>query len=210
MSKWTSFLVVLWSVFCLWTAAAWLTEIRTDDESVVFVRRASEYAVVRKAGGLAAQVVMGSPWKLALQQGRTVLTEYFNGGNASQASLARAGTLQAATPEDMSLESPVVQEQIRDAWAISFAMPSQYRLADVPRPNDPRVRIVQVPARTFAVRAVAGWIDASRLTEESNRLREALQRDHVTVLGRVQMAQFYPWWSPPFVRRTELRIPIRD
>jgi hypothetical protein len=102
---------------------------------------------------------------------------------------------------------------------LAFIMPSQYKsLSDLPIPNDPRVTLTQIPESTFAVIRFSGWVNEDIRMAKERELRESVEKLNTSkgtkevVLDedskRVQMAQYDPPWTIPFMRTNEVMIPV--
>ena len=50
----------------------------------------------------------------------------------------------------IAMTAPVAQEKTGEGWTVAFVMPSEHTLASLPKPNDPRVTLREVPARRVA------------------------------------------------------------
>jgi hypothetical protein len=91
---------------------------------------------------------------------------------------------------------------------VQFTMPSKYTLATLPKPNDARVRLREVPDRVVAVRAYSGGWSLKRYEKELVALRAAMQRDGLAAVGEPQWARYNSPFSLPFMRRNEIWIEV--
>jgi hypothetical protein len=89
-------------------------------------------------------------------------------------------------------------------------MPTDYSLDSLPKPNDDRVKLVQVLPQRFAVRRFSGSWSDSNFQKHIDDLREFLAQRHYTACGDVQRAYYNPPWTPLPFRRNEVLIPISD
>ena len=115
----------------------------------------------------------------------------------------------AQAREAIAMTAPVVQA--RDAsgqWVIRFFMPENYTMETLPKPLDPAVRLVPVPAQVTAVLRFSGSTAPARVEAKEKELLRLLQDSAWQPSGAV-VAWFYdpPWTLPPF-RRNEVAVPV--
>lgn len=70
-----------------------------------------------------------------------ILFRYITGNNRSGKKLPM--TAPVITPEKIAMTRPVISE----ANAMSFVLPAAYRMEEVPKPIDTRIRIQKIPPR---------------------------------------------------------------
>ena len=77
--------------------------------------------------------------------------------------------------EKMEMTAPVESRQNRAASAVTYAfvMEGKYTLATLPEPNDERIRLLERPARTVAVRKFSGrWSESNVGKNQAKLLRD--------------------------------------
>ncbi|MFP4270692.1 MAG: SOUL family heme-binding protein [Alphaproteobacteria bacterium] len=77
-----------------------------------------------------------------------------------------------------------------------------------PAPEDPRVRLVEVPAETLAVLRFSGRPSDARVAEKTDELMAALDRAGVDPAGRPQAFFYDPPWTLPPLRRNEVAVAV--
>ncbi len=170
------------------------------------------YEVRRYEGYLVAQVSVSGERVDAVREGRDILADYLDGDNAIQESFAMQrplGVEPGPTSERIALIAPIVSQERGDAYVVSSILPSAYTIVTVPRPNNPRIRILQVASATLAVRSWWGSSSEERIQDEERALRDLLARDKRVILSAARTLHYSPSWVPPLVRRNEVAIPIR-
>lgn len=206
----TALLLAAWVLFCVWAVAGWLSARGIAEPAYRTVERRNGYDVREYDELLAAQVSVAAPWSEALRQGTALLSAYLSGANTTQESIAMARPL-GVEPEGEAIaaDAPVLAVAKDTSWLISFVMPPDRTIVTLPRPNDPRVRIVRIPGRAAAVLAFSGAVSRDRVALQEERLRGLLARDGAVILGPATVAQYHPSWAPPFLRRNEVILPVR-
>eukprot|EP01018_Ginkgo_biloba_P013234 Gb_05440 [translate_table: standard] len=114
--------------------------------------------------------------------------------------------------ETMEMTTPVITKQAQDQgkWQMSFLMPSKYG-ADLPLPKDPSVSIKKIPKKFVAVTAFSGFVTDEEVRTRESKLRAALSKDtqvQVKENALIEVAQYNPPFSPPFMRRNELFLEV--
>ena len=142
--------------------------------------------------------------------GFRTLAGYIFGGNSTRDKVAMtAPVVMDAAPvsaQKIAMTAPVVMTK----GTMRFVMPSKFKtLADLPVPNDPRVRLIEVPARTVAVAAFSWWATDGRVAAKTAELMAALTRDNAEPLGPPALASYNPPFTPPFMQRHEIMVEVR-
>jgi effector-binding domain-containing protein len=107
------------------------------------------------------------------------------------------------------MTAPVISEKNEHAWLISFVMPSEYSLDNLPRPNNPSIKIIAKDSETYAVIIFSGLVRESSFNEKIDLLNKYIIKNNYELDGNVQIARYDPPWTLPFLRRNELLIKIK-
>lgn len=111
----------------------------------------------------------------------------------------------------VAMTAPVVQEADDEAagrFVVAFVLPAAYDLDSAPPPNDPDVRLRAVPAQTAAALRFSGRWTRERYDEHARQLLAALDAAGLEVVGPPRFARFDPPWTPWFLRRNEVVVPV--
>jgi len=114
--------------------------------------------------------------------------------------------------EKMDMTTPVVTKQERDQgkWKMSFVLPSKYG-EDLPLPDDSSVRIKLIQEKIVAVATFSGFVTDKEVRARESKLRAAVSKDpqvHVKEGASVEIAQYNPPFTLPFMRRNELSLEV--
>lgn len=149
-------------------------------------------------------------------QAFNVLAEYLFGKNTKREEMKMTTPVfvqkTQTDGEKMDMTTPVFTKQDRDEgkWQMSFVMPSKYE-ADLPLPNDSSVRIKRIPEKIVAVVAFSGFVTDKEVRDRESKLRAAVSKDpqvHVKESASVEIAQYNPPFTLPFMRRNELSLEV--
>ena len=88
-------------------------------------------------------------------------------------------------------------------------MPRAYTLDSLPKPDNPKVRLVPLPASRMAVVKFSGLARAPDVASKTDELRGFMASQHLEAIGLPVLALYNPPWTPWFMRRNEVHIPVR-
>jgi hypothetical protein len=87
-------------------------------------------------------------------------------------------------------------------------MPASYTLETLPVPDDPKITLRQVPARRMAaVRYTGTWSEKNYL-QNKLELESWIRKQSLTVVSDPVWARYNPPFTPWFLRRNEILIPV--
>ena len=135
---------------------------------------------------------------------------YISGKNRSRERIAMTAPVnQQPQSEKIAMTAPVGQQRVERGWAISFMMPTSYTMESLPEPEDPEVTLREIPAcRMAAVRYSGVWSEKGYLRYKGNLEAWIRERD-LTVVGEPVWARYNPPFTPWFLRRNEILIPVK-
>lgn len=211
-------------VALLWGAPA-MAETVEEPPHELLQRLPSGVEIRQYRAQVRAVTTVEGPWGRGQSEGFRRLAGYIFGGNVkagggsegiamtapvlaqaeSQRIAMTAPVISQAESERIAMTAPVIgQAEGQDTHEVAFVMPAEYRLADLPRPKDPRVRLEEVPARRLAVLGFSWWATPDRVAERGQALRAALAEAGFKAQGPLGVAQYDPPWALPFLRRNEV------
>ena len=137
------------------------------------------------------------------------LFRYISGDNRSRGKIAMTAPVsQEQKGEKISMTAPVSQQRVQGKWAVSFMMPASYTLETLPTPDDPNIKLRQVPARRVAaVRYSGSWSEEKYLLNKE-KLEAWIRENRFTVVGEPVWARYNPPFTLWFMRRNEILIPV--
>lgn len=139
-----------------------------------------------------------------------LLADFIFGNNTikSKIDMTAPVTQQATTSEKIAMTAPVTQSKSGSGYVVQFTMPARYTLDTLPKPNDSRVRIVELAARKVAVYSYSGSWSESRYNEKLAEFKKALARESITTVGEPTFARFNSPWALWFLRRNEIWLEV--
>ncbi|WP_455196961.1 SOUL family heme-binding protein [Kaarinaea lacus] len=196
--------------------------------SVFGIRTAEElkYDVISKSGDfeirsyepyVSAVATMKGPYDQVQGDLFRVLAAYIFGKNTTDSKIAMTAPVQtnpetSGSSEKIAMTAPVVLEpESEGAWKMSFSMPSEYTMQSLPKPLDPQVSLVKVPATKFAVIRFSGsFDDLEKRRSKSEELSKWLAtQPQYKKMSEPVFAGYDPPFTLPFLRRNEVMIEIK-
>jgi len=107
----------------------------------------------------------------------------------------------------ISMTTPVQMDINDSVSTMSFVMPSAYTKENLPKPNDPNVKINNTADEYVAVIRFGGYASDEDLKFYSEKLRNLLKENEITTLGNYRFLGY----NPPFQfigRRNEIIVAV--
>lgn len=157
-----------------------------------------------------AEVSVSGERKEAASKGFRLLAGYIFGGNTRQQSIAMTApvTQEVATSEKFAMTAPVIQAGGEGQWVIRFVMPEGSILETMPVPNDPRVQLRTLAPERMAVVRFSGLAREAAVVTNTAALQGFIRSNQLQPTGAPSLAQYNPPWTPWFLRRNEVLIPV--
>jgi hypothetical protein len=137
------------------------------------------------------------------------LFRYISGDNKPREKVPMTAPVsQQSSGEKIAMTAPVGQQRVDKSWAVSFTMPASYTLQTLPEPDDPKIRLRQVPARTMATIRYSGFWSEKNYLRYKAELESWIDRRGLTTTGDPVWARYNAPFTPWFLRRNEILIPV--
>lgn len=175
---------------------AWLPAMAIEEPEFEVLHSTANYEVRAYEPYIVAEVDVTGETGRAGNSAFRVLAGYIFGGNEPG--------------EKMAMTAPVASEPLPDgeAYTYAFVMERKYDMASLPKPLDPRIRLVEKPARVMAVRRYSGSWNPVTDRDQRAALIAALDTDEIATRGEPIMARYDSPWTPGFMRRNEVMIEV--
>ena len=93
----------------------------------------------------------------------------------------------------ISMTSPVMSS-MDDSMSMSFIMPSEYKLSELPTPNNQNIKLSTQPEQTVAVISFGGFANDYDIKYYTKILKEQLIKEGLNANGKV----YFQGYDPPF------------
>jgi hypothetical protein len=171
-----------------------------------------EYEIRAYEPYLVAETVVEGDYGESGSKGFRILAGYIFGDNKVSEKMAMTApvTREPAESVKMNMTVPVISERVAEAerYRYQFVMERKYTRETLPVPDDERVTIREIPARTMAVHRYSGRWTAANFEKHTAILLRALERDGIEIVGTPGSAAYNAPFMPPFLRRNEVLVEI--
>lgn len=141
------------------------------------------------------------------------LFRYISGRNVAQQEIEMTIPVVTSPAQDegeaIEMTAPVVTQAASDGPTMQFVLPARYTLATAPRPTDPRIRIRALGEHWIAVRTYSGTWSERNFRKNESALLEQLRAAGLVVAGPPAFAAYDSPFTFWFMRRNEVRVPVR-
>lgn len=155
---------------------------------------------------IVAETYVDSDFESAGNQGFRRLADYIFGNNRSRKTLEMTAPVAQTSSEKIAMTAPVSMEREGRRYRITFMMPSEYTLDTLPVPNDPEVRLRQVPGQLMVAIRYSGTWSQRRYEQHLEELETWVANQGWAVAGEPVFARYDPPIVPWFLRRNEILI----
>jgi hypothetical protein len=187
-----------------------------EEPKFTLVQKDGAFELRDYAASVVAEVMVSGDQQEAGRKGFRLLAGYIFGGNSKRQSIAMTVPVtriaQAAPDragERIAMTAPVtlIAGVVGD-WLVRFTMPGRYDLADLPVPNDKAVTIRVLPGARLAVLRFSGLACEAKVALQTARLAALVRARGLVAVGPSSIARYNPPWTPWFLRRNEVMLPV--
>ncbi len=180
---------------------------KTGEPSYRLELHTNSYDIRVYAPYLVAEVIVPGPAEAASSAGFRLLAAYIFGANGGSQKIAMTAPV-TQTPVTLPMTAPVTQSRADDGFRVHFSMPAGYTLSTLPLPNDPRVKLFEVPAQRVAVHRYSGRWTEQNYAEHLDELRASLSAAGLVPHGEPILARYDAPYVLPFLRRNEIWLTL--
>lgn len=206
------FVVIITSLWSVWGFFG----SRVEQADYTVVKKMNGYEIREYPAHIVAQTTVKGSYGESMGNGFSIVAGYIFGGNTKKESIAMTAPVVAQKgeakkiSESIAMTAPVVATADGDMQIISFGMPRSYTLETLPTPNDPRVKIVMIPAKKYAVMQFSWYRSDARIKSLQEKLLSALARDGVVAGESIAYAGYNAPWTPPWMTRNEVSVELKE
>ena len=184
----------------------------------VMATEEAKYAVLEKEGHfelrqyepfIVAETLVEGDFDEVGNAGFRRLFRYISGDNQAKRPISMTSPVaQEMKSEKISMTAPVTQQKGGNSWSIAFVMPAEYTMDSLPIPNDARITLRAIPARLLAAITYSGTWSESRYEEHKALLDQMMSKRKLRTAGEYIYARYNPPFTPWFMRRNEVLVPV--
>jgi len=177
------------------------------------LRHDGGFELRRYGGYLTANVrVTAAGYGQATNAGFNPLADYIFGNNHTSDRIAMTAPVTSGMVccQKIAMTAPVTAVESEGDFVVSFTMPSDYTMENLPEPNNPSVSIESVAPGTFAVLRFSGNMSNSSARKAQGDLEAWIAEEGLSPMGEPVVAQYDGPWKPGFARHNEVLIPVAE
>lgn len=159
---------------------------------------------------IVAEVAVSGKREEAINQGFRLIADYIFGNNTTSQKVDMTAPVIQQPSEKIAMTAPVLQQPDGNLWTVRFVMPSAYSMEKLPKPNNPKVVLKDIPAKNFAVVRFSGLSRQETLKRYSDELSKFVASRKLEPVSEPVYAFFNPPWTLPFLRRNEIMIEVQE
>jgi hypothetical protein len=156
---------------------------------------------------IVAEVELPGGRNEALDKGREILTSYFSGNNKSKQAIAMT---EPTCQQKMSVEVAKDADSSPPLWKVRFFMPKEFTMETAPKPNDERVKLIQLASERMASIRFSESPKQKHLRVRGAELQSQLERRHVSTIQEPIYAFYQSGRSLPLMGHNEILMPIDE
>ena len=108
--------------------------------------------------------------------------------------------------QQIAMTSPVIME-MGEKSSMSFVMPEEHAIENLPEPNSKNVEIIQIQPKTYAVLAFTGYANDKKIKKHSNRLLQFMNAENLVPIGTIKYLGYNPPWQV-LGRKNEVAVEV--
>ena len=109
--------------------------------------------------------------------------------------------------QKIAMTSPVLEAPQSNGYLVSFVMPADMKVSDMPSPN-PTLTIEEKAGGKFAAIRFSGFASSSLFASKEETLKHKLSQLGIDFENAPIYARYDAPWKPGFLRRNEVLIPL--
>ncbi|CAB4345525.1 unannotated protein [freshwater metagenome] len=180
----------------------------TEEQKYTVERKFPMFEVRRYEPCVFADVIVNGDFESAGSLGFRPLIGYISGNNQPNSKIAMTAPVIQEPVSKIAMTSPVLQQNSGQKNIISFVMPAGMTLEALPIPSSSKVSLREVPEQLIAVSRFSGRWNMSTYMKHVADLESNIAESGFIPNGSPRFARFDPPWTPWFMRRNEIQIPI--
>jgi len=144
----------------------------------------------------------------ALTVAETTMSESGSGGGFNRLFAFISG--QNSNKQKIAMTTPVFMSGSSDNDTMAFVMPSDLDAGKLPKPDDEKVTVKELPPGRFAVLRYSGQRSREQESKTLADLKVWMSAQGIVATSTPIYGYFDPPWTPPLLRRNEVMLRIEN
>jgi hypothetical protein len=188
----------------VWSVVA--SDVETPDYEVL--SKSGDIEIRQYGPTIVAQATVEGDRTEAINRGFGIIAAYIFGSNLTSDEVAMTAPVTQQSSANIAMTAPVIQQSEGAAWNVRFVMPAEYSMETLPKPINPEVELIEVPAKRFAVIRFSGLAGQNSLDRHTAQLQDHIAQHGLISLNTPEYAFYNAPWTLPFMRRNEVMIEL--
>ena len=183
------------------------------------VEKQDAFEIRQYSAYLQAETEVNSSFNDAGTRAFQMLFRYIDGNNQTQIPqqgknekiAMTAPVMQQGKNEKIAMTAPVMQQgksTQNETYLVSFVLPQTYTLETAPIPQNPNIKIRQVPEKLMAVLTYSGFWSEDNYQKHEKKLFEQIKWRAYQAIGSPLYARYNAPFTPWFLRRNEIMVEV--
>lgn len=134
----------------------------------------------------------------------SILFNYISGSNRKNEKVDM--TAPVLTSEKIDMTVPVITSEKK----MSFVMPTKFTFDNIPKPNNPQIKIEEQPIEKLAVIRFKGYANRKDVNKYKKELLSILDQNNINTVSEPILMRYNSPFAPGFMRRNKVGIEIID
>lgn len=192
-------------------AALTAASARYEEPNWSTVRKDDQFEIRKYPRLVSASVTVNGDKDRAADKAFSILAGYIFGKNSARKKIEMTTPVtQESGSTKIAMTVPVTTSLDQDSLTMKFYMPAQYELETLPEAHDKRIKFAVIPPQLYATVRFSGSAKEARVSKHTQELKDYLKTNGLVATGEPVVAFYNPPWTPPFLRRNEVWVPISD
>jgi effector-binding domain-containing protein len=159
---------------------------------------------------LASVIVKSTSHNKAGNIAFSILADYIFGNNIDESKIKMTSPViskQLDLSKKIPMTAPVtIIKNDTGYYEVSFTMPSEYNLENVPKPINDTVKLANISKHYVVAITFSGYSSENTINKKTNLLKKWMGKNKFIQQGEPILARYNPPWKPGFLRRNEIMI----
>ena len=181
----------------------------TQEQRFDVAGQVGDYELRKYHACVIAEVSVASDFQGASNAGFQPLFNYIAGSNHTNSKVAMTTpVLQESGTKIETTERPI-EFSDEGEHKVGFVMPGHFsKTSELPVPNDSRVTLREIAEELVVIDRFSGNWSHEVYLKRLGKMLAAIESSGYTVAGSPRFARFNPPWTPRFMRRNEIQVPV--
>ena len=136
------------------------------------------------------------------------LADYIFGNNTKRNKIKMTAPVSTEQSEQIPMTAPVDTSKSGNYYKVSFTMPSNYSMTNIPTPNNKDISLEEVPKHKAVVLSFSGYTADKKVESKIEDLKNWANKNNIAIKGGAVLSRYDSPWKPGFIRRNEVSFRV--